>query len=212
MDEKEELAVIPAALAQELVPAPFTLFRLPEFNIMANSILSQVHFMERGQAEHNSAFKQLVVYIMLRHKTDFLITQRSSKDGEKRLHGLYSIGQGGHLNMIDFASNGNVGPILCGLAREIAEEYHMSGPLICAPMGIINDNSTEVGRVHLGLVYSLMLNEEELARLALKDEPPAEVRWASPVVLAAYYDRMENWSRILVDRFIRPLYLSQENK
>ncbi len=114
-------------------------------------------FMERRYAEHHPAYKQLIPYVVVHQGTRLLCLQRLATQGEERLHGKRSIGVGGHINPRD-EPPGGPGPGLVQRAcmRELHEELVLpEGPLPLTPLGLLNDDATEVGSVHLGLVYLL---------------------------------------------------------
>ena len=69
----------------------------------------------RGAMERDPSFKQVIPYLVLRDGPRYFLMQRTSAGRDERLHGLYSIGVGGHLNPGD-------GGLLGGLEREWNEE------------------------------------------------------------------------------------------
>lgn len=111
-------------------------------------------FIERRYAETHPEFKQPIPYVAICKDDKVLCLTRLSTQGEKRLHGKQSIGVGGHINPCD-QSTGDIFENAC--QRELHEELilpqNISLPL--TPVGIINDDTSAVGAVHLGLVYSL---------------------------------------------------------
>ncbi len=111
-------------------------------------------FIERRYAETHPEFKQPIPYVAICQDDNVLCLTRLSTQGEKRLHGKKSIGIGGHINPCD-QSDGDIFANAC--QRELHEELILPSdttlPLI--PVGIINDDTSTVGAVHLGLVYSL---------------------------------------------------------
>ncbi|HIA39007.1 MAG TPA: phosphoesterase, partial [Planctomycetes bacterium] len=111
-------------------------------------------FIERRYAETHPEFKQPIPYVAICQDDKVLCLTRLSTQGEKRLHGKKSIGIGGHINPCD-QSDGDLFANAC--QRELHEELILPSdttlPLI--PVGIINDDTSTVGAVHLGLVYSL---------------------------------------------------------
>jgi predicted NUDIX family phosphoesterase len=190
---KEQILVIPTTLAQALCPAKFG----PPSPILENVIMDNHSFREREEAETNLAFKQVIPYILVRYKDQYVMTQRTSQQQETRLHNLYSIGQGGHVNDQDFKGKD---PILEGLMRELREEFVLAPEYGCTLVGLINDDSNDVGKVHFALVYELRVSGV-LLEVAEKGKHVAQ--WADITKLRAYYDRMENWSKIVLDHVIR---------
>ena len=134
-------------------------------------------FVDREEAEANPAWKQWIPYCMLRcgdWRSDavaaaagrgVLLVQRTSKGGEARLHESWSIGLGGHIEPIDVPTNSPAATVAdarqffaTALGRELAEELVLpAADRMPAPrlLGLINDDSTEVGKVHAGLAYCI---------------------------------------------------------
>jgi predicted NUDIX family phosphoesterase len=114
-------------------------------------------FLERDAAEADPAYKQPIPYVAVLWGESILVVRRRSAQGETRLHGKMSIGLGGHIEPVDStALSGHRGAILRGLEREIAEELALEpGSSLAAPkfVGLINDDSTSVGQVHVGLAF-----------------------------------------------------------
>ncbi len=90
------------------------------------------------------------------------MTRRLKKGGEARLHGLMSIGVGGHINPVDDVDRENV--LLRGLERELDEEVEIEHRGGLHPVGFINDDTNGVGSVHLGLCYTLPVEGEVRVR------------------------------------------------
>lgn len=196
---KEQVLVIPTTLAAVLCP---TVFGKPS-PVIELSILDSYSFREREEAETNFQFKQVVPYILVRYKNQYLVSQRTIKQQETRLHNLFSIGQGGHVTDQDFIAGTSLDasdPLLAGLMRELREEFVLGPEYGCNCIGLINDNSNEVGKVHLGLVYELRVSTP-LLEVAEKGKHIAQ--WMDGIAVRACYAKMENWSKIVVDHVIR---------
>jgi predicted NUDIX family phosphoesterase len=188
----EQILVVPADFARAFAPNTYNAFPYDG----ERTFLERHSFREREEAETNQAFKQVIPYVIVRHHPHYLLTQRTNKQQEKRLHNLYSIGQGGHVNDKDFAHRD---PILTGLLREIREEYWLSAEYGCSPIGVINDDSNDVGKVHLGLVYELRVSTP---KLEVAEEGKHIASWATVAELQSRYAEMENWSKIVMDQVI----------
>ncbi len=100
----------------------------------------------RDRMEADPSYKQVIPYLVLRDGPAFFLMQRTTGGGDARLHGRYSIGVGGHLNPGDDG-------VLGGLRREWAEEVDAAFVPEFRLVGLLNDDTTEVGAVHLGAVY-----------------------------------------------------------
>jgi predicted NUDIX family phosphoesterase len=135
------------------VPMDETIFRMHCARI-------PFYWIKRSVAEMMPSYKQLIPYVILRTETGNLTACYRRKGSESRLHGLWSCGIGGHVNPVDAKEcQENLNEILNrGLSRELDEELPKR-PSHCRPVfrGIINEEKTEVGTVHMGLVYTLDL-------------------------------------------------------
>jgi predicted NUDIX family phosphoesterase len=112
-----------------------------------------IRWIERGEAEIDPAYKQIIPYIIVRNSNnEFLCYLRHGT--EERLHGLYSCGIGGHIEEadrgVDLAQT-----IAAGIGRELSEEISNleQDSITLVYKGIINETESDVGRVHLGVVY-----------------------------------------------------------
>lgn len=163
-----------------------------------NKILENHSFMPRNEAEFNFEHKQIIPYVVVHYKDRYLLLQRTSKQSEKRLHNKYSLGIGGHINPAVTFTEENI--IISSLYRELNEEVQVSEHGTLHFAGIINDESSSVSRVHLGLLYLLEVLSPEFEVLE-KDKMTAE--WVSESDLKDYYERFETWSQIVFDDYIR---------
>lgn len=154
-------------------------------------ILKHAITTQRPECETNYRLKQLVCYGFITYKDQIFIAKRLNKQSEKRLHDLYSIGIGGHANPIDM-------PIIDSLKenmiRELNEETYIKDYDINL-YGFINDNSNDVGKVHLGVVYKINLLNPELS---IKETDKMEGKFVPISNIHDYYKGMETWSQILI--------------
>lgn len=146
------------------------------------TIQDNYFYKRRGDAEADSAFKQPIAYAVIANKETHHIFayQRSATDSyhESRLRGKWSWGIGGHIDKIDSEDND---PILSSLLREINEEIDIASFDEPRILGYINDDQTEVGAVHFGLLYLLETSEKTIKP---KD---AELSWGGFMA----YDQLE---------------------
>jgi len=154
-------------------------------------------FMDRDQAEKDPSFKQIIPYIVLRCGDSVFRYWRTKKAGESRLHHLYSIGVGGHINERDvnlFSSS--VGEILKEAAmRELQEEVVVPTGSRPQFQGLLNDDETEVGQVHLGMVFSCEVDRE---RVTIRETGAlGRGEWIQPHALLDGVE-YETWSEILI--------------
>lgn len=145
-------------------------------------------FLARAAAEEDPAWKQIIGYVVLRHVggegETILSYRRGARGGEKRLTALRSIGLGGHINPRDeslFAAPGWEA-YRAAVARELAEEVGLAEDNVLRRrlVGVLNDDSTPVGRVHFGLIHIWDLARPEIGRreskiTAPRFQPPREL-------------------------------------
>ena len=122
-------------------------------------------FILRAEAEHNPAYKQLIPYCLIQDQDgNFLSYER--KGTEKRLHGLMSLGVGGHINPVDTRSAQEAAlaeTLQKALNRELEEEIGLTPEKSdCTCLGLIHEDRTPVGQVHIGIVYLVRTRKEHL--------------------------------------------------
>jgi predicted NUDIX family phosphoesterase len=143
----------------------------------------------RDRMERDPSCKQVIPYLVLRDGPRFFLMQRTTGGGDARLHGRFSIGVGGHLNPGD-------GGLLGGLAREWGEELVADFVPDFRLVALLNDDTTEVGAVHLGAVY---VAEAAGRAVAIRETDKLTGGFAEPEAVAAVADRLETWSRLVFD-------------
>lgn len=156
-------------------------------------------FAPRSTAETDPSLKQIIPYAVFTHGGRILRYVRGGKSGEKRLVAKSSIGIGGHINDGDeglFAFNGDAYRI--AVEREIAEELKLGGGFTDRVVGLINDDSTEVGQVHLGVVHRVELESGEVRP---GEAAITQLEFVEPATLLAERGSLETWSQIVVDRW-----------
>ena len=146
-------------------------------------------YESREAMERDPSFKQVIPYLVLRDGPRYFLMQRTTAGGDARLHGRYSIGVGGHLNPGD-------GGLLGGLEREWHEELVADFVPPFRLIALLNDDTTEVGAVHLGAVY---VAEAEGRPVAIRETDKLTGAFADPAEVAAVTDRMETWSRLVYE-------------
>ncbi|HYO42326.1 MAG TPA: hypothetical protein VES19_03940 [Candidatus Limnocylindrales bacterium] len=146
-------------------------------------------FMRRGDAEEDPSHKQVIPYLVLRDGERWFLMRRTKAGGDARLHDLWSIGVGGHLNPGD-------GDVASGLSREWAEEVVADFEPAYAPVGLLNDDTTPVGAVHIGFVY---VADAAGRPVAIREAEKLEGAFATTDEVAAVRDGLETWSRLTFD-------------
>jgi predicted NUDIX family phosphoesterase len=153
-------------------------------------------FVERRHAERDSSLKQIIPYCVLLRGGEVFTMRRQKKGGESRLFHKLSIGVGGHINPVDRTDD----PLAAGLRREVEEEVRIEGGYAEEPLGVINDESEEVGSVHFGLVFAV----RPKGPVTIRETEQLEGGWV-PVEelrrkLAADRSEFESWSALILDR------------
>ena len=156
-------------------------------------------FMPRPAAEEDPSFKQLIPYVILTHAGRCLSYVRGKRAGETRLVGRKSVGIGGHINPIDempLFSSGFREVYLAAVEREVAEEVAVDASHTDSVVALINDDSTEVGQVHLGIVHLWTLDAPEVNK---REQMITQMEFASPAELLADREALETWSALCLD-------------
>lgn len=156
---------------------------------LADAVRATGRFLDRPVAEVSPAFKQLIPYVVLRDGDRFFLMERTDAGGDPRLYRKASIGVGGHLNPVDGAD-----PLRDGLRREWAEELVADWEPEFRLVGLLNDDSNPVGRVHLGVVFVV---EAAGRPVSVRETDKLSGRFAEAGELRAAWDRMETWSQLV---------------
>lgn len=196
----EHVLVVPRPLLDQLGSFQGLAFEvdryLPVFLDPANN-----YFLQRDEAEHDPSKKQIIPYALFHHQGRFLRYVRSKKSGEQRLAAKASLGIGGHINSDDHAAASLERSLyLAGVEREVAEELNIEGGWTHRIVALLNDDSNDVGQVHLGVVH---LVELETDRVTSNEETIADVGFFTPAELRAERDRLETWSQLCLDALER---------
>ncbi len=155
-------------------------------------------FLRRSEAETDPSYKQLIPYAVFTWKDQVLHYTRGAKSGEQRLVALGSVGIGGHINDSDEELALDRGAYHSAFHREIREEIHLVGGFRDRIVGLINDDSNEVGRVHLGVVHLVELESPEVrsAESALR-----QLEFLSISELQNRLAALETWSQMVVQHW-----------
>ena len=154
-------------------------------------------FTLRSEAEKNPAFKQIIPYALLVHEDKVLHYVRGKKAGEQRLVSKGSIGIGGHMNDHDeglFALD--LEAYLAGVQREVNEELKVNTTYTNHIVALLNDDSNEVGQVHLGVVHIFRLKTADVEK---REAMITEMEFLTVDQLQAKRDSLESWSQICVE-------------
>jgi predicted NUDIX family phosphoesterase len=201
--QEEQILVIPAAALERITS-------FDGFTAEVHQYLEQVlqsdalQFKPRGEMEHDPNFKQLIPYILLRHVDDMGVSRlftytRGSGQGESRLHAQRSIGIGGHITIEDAQprpDHADFGPYRNGMLRELSEEVTLHSSHTEQCVGMIYDSSTEVGRVHLGIVHIFDL---ETPSVSPNEDDISQAGFMTIQALRQEVESLEVWSRLCLE-------------
>lgn len=152
-------------------------------------------YLNRSAAELDRRYKQLIPYVLILGHGKILRYRRGKGGQETRLHGLYSVGVGGHISEEDHDLFNQDRGYRAGMRRELREEVEI-GDVADAVVAVINDDSTEVGSVHFGVVHVVRVQDEAVAGRRSGIVGPEFVAIEEAVKdLAAY----ESWSRFCLE-------------
>jgi len=160
-------------------------------------------FFPRVQAENEPAYKQIIPYVLLAFENKVLCYVRGKKAGEQRLVAKGSIGIGGHMNETDeslFALDEHA--YRAGVEREVNEEIKIDVQFQDRIVALLNDDTTEVGRVHLGIVHVFDLAEQKVEK---REAMITNLTFLSKDELMARRESLETWSQICLDSLDRLL-------
>jgi len=155
-------------------------------------------FIPRAAAEHDPDCKQLIPYVIMTHDGKYLSYVRGKRAGETRLVGNRSIGIGGHINPIDdMPLLGDFGhTYLEAVRREVAEETSLGTKHTDHIVALLNDDSNDVGKVHLGIVHYWTLDAVNIRR---REQMITQMTFMTPEELCGLRETMETWSQICLD-------------
>jgi predicted NUDIX family phosphoesterase len=160
-------------------------------------------FLPRSEAENDPTHKQIIPYVIVAHAGKVLHYVRGKKAGEQRLVAKGSIGIGGHMNDTDeslFAFDENA--YRAGVEREVNEEITIASRFTDRVVALLNDDTTEVGQVHLGIVHVFDLEESKVEK---REAMITNLSFLSREELVSRRDALETWSQLCVDSLDRLL-------
>jgi predicted NUDIX family phosphoesterase len=157
---------------------------------LLEAIEQQGRYEPRDAMERDPAFKQVIPYLVLRDGERYFLMRRTRAGRDERLHDRYSIGVGGHLNPGDGGLDG-------GLRREWAEELEADFVPTFRLVGLLNDDTTDVGSVHLGVVY---VADAAGRAVAIRETDKLTGRFVAPAAVAEVQAELESWSHLVFER------------
>jgi predicted NUDIX family phosphoesterase len=148
-------------------------------------------FLPRSIMETDPAYKQIIPYLIFMYDNKYFLMQRKSDASEARLRNKLTLGIGGHIRQEDMQEDS----LFAWALREFHEEVEYAGRVTVKPLGILNDDSDEVGKVHIGFVLLLIGDSPSIS---IK----SELKNGSLVSLQeciAQRECMESWSQFIID-------------
>lgn len=194
----EQILVVPTSVFHAL--GHFQGFS-SEVDRYLNQLLSpgNTSYRPRPQMEQDPSFKQLIPYVVFRYtdpngRVHLFEYTRGKGQGEQRLHSKRSIGIGGHISAVDSAHHDVYAE---GMRRELEEEVIIETPYSQRCIGMINDDLTEVGKVHLGVVH---LCDVESPAVRPRESDICDAAFRPLDELLARLDGFETWSKICLEQ------------
>ena len=199
MAQVEQVLVVPRSVVEEVGMFHGLVFDVDSYleKLFAADVPS---FLPRPQAEKDPTHKQLIPYVLIKCGDKYLTYVRGKRAGETRLVGNRSIGIGGHINPVD-----NEVPLFGidyreiyenAVLREVDEEINIDGSRSDRIVALLNDDTNEVGAVHLGVVHVLTLENENVTR---NEQMITQLEFKTLEELHAVRDEMETWSQLCLD-------------
>ena len=188
--KNEDVMVVPRSELAPLLDAHGSDLIVGDTATILSIIAAKHFFLARPTAEVSPEYKQVIPYVVIRSGGDYFLLRRTAKQSEVRLHDKLSLGIGGHINP------GH--DLLAGLRKELEEEVEVADAYDLTFAGILNDDATEVGRVHLGAVYLL----DTTRNVRVRETEKMTGSWTARAALAPLRPAMESWSQIVYDRLI----------
>ena len=187
--EDEKILVVPRD--KILFDGDFNGIKPADFDFYKNIIDKNKQFLWRSQMEIDPNFKQVIPYLVFNFEDKIFLMRRKATSNETRLKSKYSLGIGGHIRQNDIESNN----IFDWANREFNEEVFYSGKLKIEPIGLLNYDEDEVGKVHIGFVFLL---KGDIDQIKIKSELQ-EGNLLTLQECKNFYDGMESWSKFVFD-------------
>lgn len=203
-DQEENILVIPRDLFDRL--GSFQGLSL-EADRYVPALLDPANnlFLPRGAAEQDPTHKQIIPYLVIRHQGRILHYVRGKSGGEARLHAKGSIGIGGHINDGDAGqAHFNADAYRRAVERELNEELSIPGAWRHRIAALINDDESEVGRVHLGVVHVVEVDSPDISP---REDAIRDLGFLSREELLPRREQLESWSQICLGGLDRLLAL-----
>src|SRR5882724_2430575 len=162
-------------------------------------------FIPRPDAESNPDYKQIIPYVLMVFQNTVLHYVRGKKAGEQRLAAKGSIGIGGHMSEEKdkfLWHTTDEAAYRAGVEREVREEIKIDTQFQDRIVALLNDDTTEVGRVHLGIVHVFRLAQQKVEK---REAMITNLAFLTKTELRNRRESLETWSQICVDSLERLL-------
>lgn len=199
MAKEEQILVIERKVVEEVGMFQGLIFDVKRY-LSKIFVQGVPRFMPRSKAEKDPSFKQIIPYVIMTCDDKYLNYVRGTRAGEARLVGNRSIGIGGHINPVD-----NEIPLFdtdfqkmynTAVEREVAEEVSVETTHTDRIVALLNDDSNEVGSVHLGVVHYWLLDEPKVTK---REQMITQMDFKTLDELKKVKDTMETWSGLCLD-------------
>jgi predicted NUDIX family phosphoesterase len=171
-----------------------------ELYITALLVPELMQYRPRSEVEDDPSYKQIIPYVVFRFADTVFCYTRGKSQGEARLHRLRSLGVGGHVSEEDARGGKSLDAYESAMRRELDEEVEVASPGRIRRVGLINDDSTPVGQVHLGVVH---LYELEHPHVSAREEGLAEAGFIPLSNILTIQHEFETWSQICIASILR---------
>jgi predicted NUDIX family phosphoesterase len=159
-----------------------------------------MQYRPRSQVEDDPGYKQIIPYVVFRCGDAVFCYLRGKSQGEARLHRLRSLGVGGHVSEEDAQGGKSLDAYESAMRRELDEEVVVASPGRISRVGLINDDSTPVGQVHLGVVH---LFDLERPQVTAREEGLADSGFIPLATILPARHEFETWSQICIDAILK---------
>ena len=212
MNEQEQVLVVETKVVEQVGLFQGLAFDVDRYlpELFAPGV---ARFMPRPDAEKNPDFKQLIPYVIICHDQKVLSYVRGKRAGEKRLTGLRSIGIGGHINPDDnptlnmpLFDDDFLEAYQTAVKREVAEELTLNTKHTNHIVALLNDDSNEVGSVHLGVVHLWNL---DAPRVEKREQMITQLTFMTPSELETVRETCETWSQKCLDHLEKIIQFAQ---
>lgn len=188
--QDELILVVPRSELFKQTPA-WSGLKQVKFDEYVAIINEKKQFLPRSLMEQDPHYKQIIPYLIFQHADRYFLMQRTAQTTEQRLKNKYSLGIGGHIRQEDMAENS----IFEWAKREFHEEVNYSDSFTITPLGILNDDATPVGQVHIGFVLLVTGSTDKIS-------VNSELKSGQLVTLqelGTYFANLESWSQLVFE-------------